>query len=302
MPLTFQLTLMEAILANVQAPDPVHSSEFHRPLMCAAAEMALRCALTDGKARTAGVLLIDPFVDVPNHYSMPYGLGNGSDKEIYEELRRAKELGFSIVKFKVNEYSTLGQVSWAYSAAGGLGFQVRLDMNARLSYFEVEKLLLGLQFINSDLSHLDWIEDPFPFDAEQYRQLKDQFGKKIAIDFVAPIDKVPTESADVAIFKPGIQHIAAAEVALEKGFSVCVTSMLDHPLGQLWAHFQAQSLLKTSGDLDARVVPGGIASHFAYKSGPFSDQLLLKNTSLMPVQGTGLGFDDQLGDLEWTPI
>ena len=47
---------------------------------------------------------------------------------------------------------------------------------------------------------------------------------------------------------------------------------------------------------------GGLATHLAYESNRFSEEILVEHASLTPPAGTGFGFNEALEEIEWTAL
>ena len=106
---------------------------------------------------------------------------------------------------------------------------------------------------------------------------------------------------DVCVIKPAVQDvpdlITNSEVLQSK--DICVTSYMDHPVGQMFAAFEA-SLLQTK--LPDQVLVCGLLSQDCYEPNEFSKALNIKDNILEPVEGIGIGFDKLLSGLEWQPL
>ena len=80
---------------------------------------------------------------------------------------------------------------------------------------------------------------------------------------------------------------------------VVVTSSLDHPVGVAHACNVASDLKKNYPNM---VLDCGLLSLRAYKPSEFFGRILTTGPYFSGVNGTGVGFDDLLQRIEWTPI
>ena len=77
-----------------------------------------------------------------------------------------------------------------------------------------------------------------------------------------------------------------------------VTSYMDHPLGQLYAAFEAARLASRYPE---QILLGGLATHLLFQDLP-SALDLGDGPDLRLPSGTGLGLDDYLESLSWEPL
>lgn len=268
------------------------------------ASSVLETAAKDAEFRSQGRPLIEFMPLIPNHFSIPYALASKQRDQIEQSLNLAQLLRFRCVKFKLARLDQFSEAHWAHRMAIDAGLQVRWDCNEKLLPEQVAHFLEGLNGVDPGLKGLDWIEDPCPFDSKQYHRLRTKYRIKIAVDFAASPQETDPDCADIYVFKPARTPSTWVNAARKKGMKICVTSSLDHPLGQLWAHYTAQCLV-TLASLsydDPALTLGGLASHLAYEVNEFSERMGLDDSSLTPVSGTGLGFDDLLEKQNWIQI
>jgi len=134
---------------------------------------------------------------------------------------------------------------------------------------------------------LDFVEDPFPYDPLRWAGCQARWGVSLALD--RSLDRADG-GFDVAVVKPAVR-------VLEVTSRTVVTSAMDHPVGQLFAAYEAARA--------AAVIPGlheerhGLLTHGLFELDAFSEQLGVVGTRLVPPAGTGLGFDDLLDKLRW---
>lgn len=261
------------------------------------AKESFGCALWDSSARARGLSLFEGLTIPPSHALIP----DVGVEDLEERLSELGSAGFERVKLKLGaDYaSELEAVCRIVPALRAQRLKARLDFNAKLS---CEQVLAFIEALHNDvgLEWVDWLEDPCPFGGSDWRGIRDRFGVRLALDFAADPVSAPLENAvDVIVLKPAVQR--RSEVLLranELRIPVCVTSYLDHPVGQTYAAFVAAEALKLSSTLETC----GLLSHEAYEPNAFSERLRTDGPRLIPPDGAGLGFDDLLAALPWEEL
>jgi O-succinylbenzoate synthase len=187
-----------------------------------------------------------------------------------------------------------------------LKMKFRLDFNNEPTRDEFERFLGQL---GEGRQHLDFIEDPFPYDHQAWRDIQQKWNVRLALDrFPADVQlreknetqfskKFYSGSFSVLILKPAIQSPdSMIEFGKQMNASIIVTSYLDHPLGQLGAAWTAarfgNSIVETCG----------LLSHTSYEATLFSEQLNSESPIFVTPKGTGFGFDVLLSQQDWRPI
>lgn len=235
---------------------------------------ALRCAAVDGTARREHrSLFVDPIPE--SHWLFHAG----------DEPATAATEGFREVKIKLgvdlNE-ETAEAIRWAEA-----GFRLRFDANESLSLKTFFELWDGLRPVRESI---DFVEDPTPWGQENWRILHEA-GVPLAVDRCVAERWRPGETA---VLKP-----ATSEWTPPEGTRIVVTSSMDHAIGQAWASLRAARLQAAGRH---RVLSCGLLTHRCFRPDPFFDQLRAEGPRLLPPSGTGLGFDDLLDALPWTPL
>lgn len=198
-----------------------------------------------------------------------------------EELKKIRDFGFTYMKLKVN--GTTEEVEHLNALPLQL-FKLRFDFNARLT---PQAFLSWIyQFDHRDA--IDFVEDPTPYDPQVWKMLRAETTCALAVDRL-PTD-VAADAADVVIYKPAIQSFAPLGL-------VCVTSYLDHPVGQMHAALEAAKLAKKQ---DLPIC--GLASHFAYEVNDYSKSMFMQGSRILSPQGAGIGFDELLAQEKWQPV
>jgi O-succinylbenzoate synthase len=156
--------------------------------------------------------------------------------------------------------------------------RLRIDFNATLTPDEFVRIAATLPH-----ERIDFIEDPCPYDAATWRDLRARTGLRLALD-----RGNGDEDVDVIVVKPAVQEIPSSRA------EIVVTSYMDHPLGQLCAAYAAASAGITT--------TCGLATHVLYESDPFIERMQIDGARLIPPRGTGFGFDELLENLPWRRI
>jgi O-succinylbenzoate synthase len=209
---------------------------------------SLRLARADGDARRRGVSLFEGLVIPDSHWP-------GADPP----------QGFDTVKIKGVEPVPAH-------------VRIRIDFNGTLTANGFVRLAETLP-----KSRVDFVEDPCPYDAATWRELRQLTGLRLAID------RYEGDVADVVVHKPALR---ADLPAFDR--EVVVTSYMDHPVGQLGAAWVA-----ATHAVSRRC---GLMTHELYEPDPFVERMRRDGARLVPPAGTGVGFDDLLAKLPWKAL
>ncbi len=240
---------------------------------------ALACAEDDGEARRMGCSLFDGLTIPESHAAVP--------APTMAALHSAHEAGFQSAKCKAGP----GDLQLMRELLRASPLPLRIDFNETLSQNDLDSMLSELS--SSDRDRIEFLEDPFPFDANTWTSSASHWNITFAVDRHVVEGWA---SAGVAVLKPA-QHDAfllANTIPPAQGRAV-VTSYLDHPLGQLFAAWQAARIASSFPGL-LRLC--GLATHTLFERNAFSE-LLPDGPRLTPPPGSGLGFDDLLERLPW---
>jgi O-succinylbenzoate synthase len=180
--------------------------------------------------------------------------------------------------------------------------RLRIDFNATLTADEFVQIAANLP-----KERIDFIEDPCPYDAVVWRELRERTGLRLALDRAASSSQhrqeclchtdpmwhrhsclCSVDSYDVLILKPAVEEIACSDA------EVVVTSYMDHPIGQLCAAYAAATAGITS--------TCGLITHVLFENDSFIERMRIDDTRLVPPDGTGWGFDDLLEKLPWQKL
>jgi O-succinylbenzoate synthase len=236
----------------------------------------LRCCRLDSQARAAKKSLFDGLTIPRSHYSLPPG-------------SLSVPPGFSRVKFKASSSAE------AVERIQGLPshLRVRVDFNQGLSPAELTEFWIAL---GESRDRIEFIEDPVRLVDSIWNQVITPLWSVIAID--RNIGNVGGGPA-FRIVKPAVDDLAEQEPLAEMFDQRLVfTSYMDHPVGQLFAAFEAASSLKRN---PSRVVECGLVTHHLFdEADAFVSALGPPVPELEIPSGYGLGFDDLLNNLPWT--
>ncbi|MEM7145410.1 MAG: enolase C-terminal domain-like protein [Verrucomicrobiota bacterium] len=246
------------------------------------AERALECAVVDGRARAQGKSVFET-LSIPESHALVGSM---------EDFERKREAGFGVFKVKCGrDLGAEGAMIGEMAEAGGV--KLRLDFNERVDAAAFAGFWEGLP--TGVRMAVEFVEDPCPYGGEVWAELGEETGARLAVD--RAVERAGEGGADVLVVKPAVDRVhdvmSLAE-ALDK--PVVFTSYLDHPIGQMFAALEA-SLAKWAWP--ERVGVCGLVTHEWFEGDVFCDAVKADGARLLAPEGTGLGFDDLLGTLEW---
>ena len=264
---------VEAQLKALRAAEPT-------PLIA----RAYRCAGLDGLARREGRNLLKG-LEIPESHALV--------SDVAEAVEAVDE-GFDRLKLKCGidgpeERSRLEAMVEAV-ACGEKDVQFRLDFNELLSENAFRDWWRSLS--HTARERHEFVEDPFPYDGQRWEALARETGAQLALDRQV---KEAQGGFDVAVVKPTIDDPEA--VTGERG--LVVTSYMDHPVGQMYAAYEAAV---ARGNLGARVRSCGLLTHRIFERDDFLEAVVNEGPQLVAPEGTGLGFDDLLGGVAWKAL
>ncbi|MDF1859327.1 MAG: hypothetical protein P1U87_03885 [Verrucomicrobiales bacterium] len=196
----------------------------------------------------------------------------------------AREEGFAFAKIKgTGDLKLTRKIMGDWMAAG---FQIRLDFN--------ECLPAGgfLEFWNEltweERAAIDFVEDPEAYGESGWEPLRH------ALVPIA-VDRDPAQrlrQGDVLVMKPARPDWPAVPDS-----KYLITSYMDHAIGQMFAAYVAT--VAYGGETNAQRLPCGLLTHRCFEDDEFFERIRTDGPRLLPVEGTGLGFDDLLEKLPW---
>jgi len=162
------------------------------------------------------------------------------------------------------------------------GRKLRLDFNGLLTMDQFRQFVRLLDDATS--ARIDFVEDPF--DADQYWWDKVQRETPFAL----ASDRQPL-AAHVNVLKPALDRLRTHHER------VVFTSYLDHPIGQFFAAREAAAYYAAQPQ---QLEVCGLATHVLFEPDEFLERMQTDaDGRLIPVGGSGFGFDDLLEKLPW---
>ena len=248
---------------------------------------ALRCAEFDAVARKFEHSLFEEMEVPDSHATLSLARAEG--------VAHAVEAGFQIIKLKTGhdvakEAKFLNEMAAEHpKLKWRLDFNESLEPEAFVSFHE--------QLAPATRAAIDFIEDPCPYSDSVWKDLQRRTGIHLAVDReAAPL----SAAARVMVIKPAIDEpFLLAEAALANQQRVIVTSYMEHPVGQTFAAWEAARLgLQFPG----LVGTCGLQTHHLFEPDAFTEWLGPWLPVFQPPAGNGLGFDDLLDALPWSPL
>jgi L-alanine-DL-glutamate epimerase-like enolase superfamily enzyme len=201
------------------------------------------------------------------------------------DVMEARRSTCPALKIKIGRHDPLEEASALSRLSSHWGLRLRLDANERLTREGLLKFLEALPIRIRET--LEFIEDPFAFDLTTWAAFHRETGILLAYDRgtrdrgMDDLAEIFDEgAAQVLIHKPAWQDDARARFAREQGKPVVITSILGHPIGNLWAAARAFEL-----------APDGVhgcLSHVAYRDDE-ATKVLLKSKQVRGSRVVGIG-------------
>ncbi|HCN28250.1 MAG TPA: hypothetical protein DIT64_05625 [Verrucomicrobiales bacterium] len=249
--------------------------------------LALNCAAADGAAREAGVSLFEGLEIPRSHYSWSFA------QPTMPQFDRVLEDGWPAIKAKgwANYGETTRFLDNCARMSGDSGPLFRVDFNACLDADTFQKFI---EFMPLRVyRRLDLVEDPFPYDAAAWEVCRVRWGVRLALD------KRWQEGVggfDAVVVKPARRDWRAVAVR-HPGHPLMLTSAMDHPLGQMFAAWEAAQARAALGE---RVGLCGLCTQHLFEPDAFLERVLSPGGELRPdTDGGGLGFGSVLESLPW---
>ena len=241
---------------------------------------ALHCAKADAAARRAGRSLFVGLQVPRSHATLPM------DEVAFQQ---AVDAGFDRVKVKMGRDLVLEAEFVRSMAERYPALRWRIDFNGTQKCEDVERLMLSLG--EAFCEKIDFLEDAF----------SGSIGPIVALPLAVDREvETKLEDFSVAVLKPAINEMPALlERAQAAAKRVVITSYMDHPLGQSYAAWHAALAVRDFPDLIDRC---GLITHGLFEPDDFTEALGSPAPDFHPPSGTGLGFDELLENLPWTPL
>ena len=248
--------------------------------------MALRCAQIDGAARRAGVSLFEGLEIPRSHYSWSFA----ADTET--QMERVLAEGWPAIKAK--GLAKFGETTRFLEGCAKRfepqGVRLRVDFNGVLDRVAFEQFMETLPQRVSQA--LDFIEDPFPYDADAWAAVRQKWGVKLALDKGW---RVGTQGFDAVVVKPARRDWRTV-AQTHPQHSLVLTSAMDHALGQMFAAYEAAIALSEGQPLDFC----GLCTEHLFEKDAFFERVRSHGGYLSADRsGGGLGFGEVLEALPW---
>ncbi len=248
--------------------------------------MALRCAEIDGAARRAGVSLFEGLEIPRSHYSWSFA----ADTEA--QMERVLAEGWPAVKAKgfANHIETSRFLEACARRFEQQKVRLRVDFNGVLNQQAFEKFIESLPEPVSRA--LDFVEDPFPYDAAAWEAMRQQWGVKLALDKGW---KDGTQGFDAVVVKPARRDWRLV-AQTHPQHPLVLTSAMDHALGQMFAAYEAAVAQSEGQALDFC----GLCTEHLFEKDEFFERVTSHGGHLSADRsGGGLGFGEILEALPW---
>lgn len=268
--------------------------------------IALRAARDEAEAISRGESLVNG--SVVNHWLAADPL----DMAPYDVLE-ARRSGCPAIKVKIGHDEMRKEAAALARLVSHWGsLRLRLDANERWTRDELRNFLDALPIHIHEA--IEFIEDPFAFDLQSWSDFHRETGIPLAYDRGTRDRDLVTDTPDnsgaklsdvfeagaaqVLVHKPAWQDEARAVFARQRGIPIVVTSILGHPVGNLWAASRAFKLAPESVH--------GCRSHTVYRDDEAS-LTLVKSGQVRGARvvgtGTGLGLQSPWWRrLRWEPL
>lgn len=247
-------------------------------------QMALRCAEIDGAARRAGLSLFEGLVVPRSHYSWSFSYA------FEPQMQRVLSEGWPAIKAKgmANHLETRQFLTACAARSDALG--LRVDFNGVLNQAAFESFFKSLPA--EVVRALDFVEDPFAYDALAWKAVRGRLGVRLALDKGWKDGSV---GFDVVVVKPARRDWRLV-ANRHSGMKLVMTSAMDHALGQAFAAYES-AVAAASGQL---LDYGGLCTEHLFERDAFFERVRTCGGFYdSDRSGGGLGFGDVLESLSW---
>lgn len=249
---------------------------------------ALECARADGEARARGISLFQGLTIPASHATLPACVSPAT-------VRIMEAKGFTAGKIKATPNLDAVRERLTMLASMVPSWRWRLDFNSSLN--ENEALAFWKALPGELQLRIDFIEDPCPYSVPSWQHLADE-GLPLALDLGS--DSLHQPAAPSALHATRIVKPAREQTPRDLSGPPVFTTVMDHPLGQLWAAWQAADYYRNTPETDIPLC--GLCTHLLFEPDPFINQMGgIAPRPAIP-EGTGLGFDAMLESLPWARL
>ena len=250
-------------------------------------QMALHCAAIDGAARDAGLSLFEGLPVPQSHYSWSFS------HDWDHQMQRVLSEGWPAIKAKgsANHAETRQFLEACLERSSRV--RLRVDFNGILDRPAFESFIESLP--DAVLQALDFVEDPFPYEAASWAAVHRRYGVNLALDKGW---KDGAGGYDVVVVKPARRDWRSVSNR-HPGMKLVMTSAMDHALGQAFAAYET-AVAAASGQL---LDYGGLCTEHLFEPDPFFERVRTRGGFyLADRSGGGLGFGDLLESLTWSRL
>lgn len=228
---------------------------------------------------------------VKNHFVSAY---EDLNEKSFVQLRK-KKFQFIKVKFGKHLENEIAFIKKNYEILKSLDLKIRADFNGNFSF---EQMCFFCNALKKESDVFDFLEDPCPFHAQHWQDLKRKYEIDLAID-AKPRDFFEfdfSSAFDVLVIKPAKEDpFSFSTKYLEK--RIVLTSYMDHSFGQVAGLWQAIVFYRKYPEKREHC---GFLTHRLFKENPYSNMLQTCDNLLVPsLEGSGFGFDDLLACEAW---
>lgn len=246
-------------------------------------------ALMDAKYRNQKISIFNNDLKskiTRNHFTSPAFLKK-------EDILSKKNEGFEKFKFKFGRHIP-NEINYLND---NLNFFLDHQINVRLDYNGAIKKTNILEDLKKYKDIIDFIEDPFDaVNLENRSFLQQQLPDlKFAMDFINTdsLSKIDINNIfSYRVIKPARESCLKQKSSIKQ--KIVFTSSMDHPLGQICALYE--SCLHSTNE------QSGLITHHLFEPNSYSEQLVVKDAKLLPVEGVGFGFDHLLKKEKWENV
>lgn len=205
------------------------------------------------------------------------------------DLASWRQSGYTHLKIKIGRDPMEELRLLKLHAASLSGFKLRFDFNQVGTVDAVAAWIRALEKGVRDA--IEFLEDPIVYDDVNWRRLAQETKLPLALDR----ESTPEAASEWLVVKPASQETQAFAKSTAK---ICVTSSLDHPVGQLAAALEAAELVT-----QREVGICGLTSQTAYESNEFAEALRISGPVFEPpIHDFGFGFTSLFEKVDWRPL
>lgn len=203
-----------------------------------------------------------------------------------DEIVKIKENGFKFikVKFGINYKKEIEFIKKYAKILIQIQLKLRIDFNSSL---DLKKTFEFFTEIKNEISIIDFVEDPCPYNYENWAKIQENFDVNLALDEKPTnfnFHKDCVQAFRVIVLKPAKEIIPLQEFNLR----VVFTDYMDHPVGAASAEYEAQLFYQQFQNKKEHC---GFLSYTLFDENPYSSQ--------MKVDGAGFGFGNLLEKENW---